>query len=187
MLITINLLSSEKIVKEERTEYLAIGYALIIIFIVALAGMYASIWQATSKIYAIQAEKEAKLQEYKAIVQEVEQLQAINMILATKKNVIDSLRDGALLYPWFLQTIAARTPAGVGYKNMHTTLSPTGDISAQLDAMALDNYAIADCIGILSIDKEFSQVDLGAITAIGAENSTASNFRLSFNYARKKD
>lgn len=187
MLIKINLLTSDKIVKEERTEYLTLGYALIVIVAVALIGMYVAIWNATNKLVKATAAREAELSKYQTVVQQVEQLQATKMVLETKKNVIDSLRAGALLYPWFMQTLAARTPAGISYRSMNTTLTPTGGLSANLDAMAMDNYAIADCIGILSVDKEFSLVDLGAITAIGAENSSASNFRLTFNFDRKKD
>lgn len=187
MLIKINLLTSDKIVKEERTEYLTIGYALIVIVTVALIGMYAVIWQATSKLARVTAEKEAKLSEYQAIVKEVEELQAANATLAAKKGVIDSLKANGILYSWFMQTLAARTPPGISYKSMKTTLSPAGGIAATMDAMAIDNYAIADCIGLLSVDKEFSLVDLGAITSVGVENSSASNFRLSFTYTRNKD
>lgn len=187
MLIKINLLTTDKIVKEERTEYLAIGYALLVIVAVSVIGMYAVIWNATAKLARVTAEKEARLAEYQTIVKEVEELQSANAILAAKKNVIDSLKENGILYPWFLQTLAARTPPGVSYKSLNATLTPAGGITASMDAMALDNYAIADCIGILSVDKEFSLVDLGPITAVGAENSSASNFRLSFTYARNKD
>lgn len=187
MLIKINLLASDKIVKEERTEYLTLGYALIVIVAVSLIGMYAAIWTATSKLAKATAAREAELKKYQSVVQQVEQLQATKKVLETKKNVIDSLRAGALLYPWFMQTLAARTPAGISYKSMTANLVPTGGVAANLDAMAIDNYAIADCIGVLSVDPEFSLVDLGAITAIGAENSSASNFRLTFVFNRKKD
>lgn len=187
MLIKINLLASDRIVKEERTEYLSLGYAVLVIVTIALIGMYAVIWNATAKLARVTAEKETKLSEYQAIVKEVEELQAANAILAAKKNVIDSLKANGILYPLFMQTLAARTPAGISYKSLNATLTPVGGISANMDAVALDNYAIADCIGILSVDHEFSLVDLGAITAIGAENSSASNFRLSFTYTREKD
>lgn len=187
MLIKINLLASDKIVKEERTEYLTLGYALLVIVSVSLIGMYAAVWNATNKLDKATAAREAELSKYQTIVQQVEQLQATKKVLEMKKNVIDSLRASGLLYPWFMQTLAARTPAGIGYKSMTTTLTPAGGLAANMDAMATDNYAIADCIGVLSTDPEFSLVDLGAITAIGAENSSASNFRLTFNYTRKKD
>lgn len=187
MLIKINLLTSDKIVKEERTEYLTLGYALIVIVAVSLIGMYAAIWTATGKLAKATVAREAELKKYETVVKQVELLQATKKVLETKKNVIDSLRAGALLYPWFMQTLAARTPAGISYRSMNATLTQTGGIAASMDAMALDNYAIADCIGVLSVDPEFSLVDLGAITAVGAENSSASNFRLTFTFTRKRD
>jgi hypothetical protein len=185
MIIKISLLSSDKIHKEERTEYLAVGYAVITVLLIALLSNYAVKLRSYKKLETRIVKAEAELAKYQTIVSQVDSLQATKKVLETKKSIIDSLMASGLFYPKFMETIAEKTTPGIAIKTMNTTLRPDGSIDAVLDADAVDNYSIADFIGTLASDPGFSKIDLGAISSGGGAKS-GSSFHLTFSHAGKK-
>jgi Tfp pilus assembly protein PilN len=186
MIIKINLLSTDKIAKEERTEYLAIGYAVVAVLLITVLANYALKLSAYKKLETRITTAEAQLQKYQSIVGQVEGLQSIKKVLETKKNLIDSLMASGLLYPKFMETLAQKTPSGILIKTMNTTLKADGSMDVVIEAEALDNYSIADFMSSLIADPDFTAIELGAISAAPGAKPSGSNFKLTFNHIRKK-
>ncbi len=57
-------------------------------------------------------------------------------------------------------------------------------VCANMDVVALDNYAIADLIANLETSQIFSEVDLGAISTSQVPTGQTMNFHISANYKK---
>lgn len=186
MIIRINLLSTDRIRKEERTDILALGYVVVGVVFIVLLVTYMFQLQSLSRIEQRIQRAQAELTKYQAIVAQVDALQATKKVLETKKSVIDSLLSSGLLYPKYMETLARITPSGIGFRTMNTAVRGDGALDVSLDADAIDNYAIADFIGALCSDPSFSAVEMGAVSSSNGAKVSGAAFHLTFTYARKK-
>jgi Tfp pilus assembly protein PilN len=185
-MIYINLLTPESIKKEERTEFLVIGYAVIGITLIVCgfnAGVKYRRLQAVQNNLSVAT---AELARYEDIVKQVEALEATKTVLETKKNVIDSLINGGLIYPRFLDDIIALLPRGISFKTLNAQMGADNTLAISIAAEAVSNYAIADFVTALSTSPDFSEVELGAISAQVSEKATISAFNITAKYLKKK-
>jgi Tfp pilus assembly protein PilN len=184
-MIKINLLSPELIKKEERLELIFIGYALIIVAIIA-AGTDYFVKYRTYKILESRVEQsEKELEKYQSIQKQVEALQSAKNVLETKKSIINTLMMGRLTYVNFMESLLDVIPSNLWFKTINTQFIADQGVSVTMDAEALDNYAIADFISALSQSKNFNNVELGAITTNSGAKSPTSTFKLNFLYRKK--
>lgn len=183
-MIRINLLSPELIKKEERNEFLFIGYAVIAILVAIGAVQYTSKLARYRKLDTRVNKVQQELGKYEEIVKQVDALQASKQVLEKKKGVIDSLMKGRLLYPRFMEELMELMPSNVWIKNMNTQTQPDGTLTVSIDAEALDNYAIADIISAMAANKNFSSPELVQINAATSAKTTTSVFRMTFSYRK---
>jgi Tfp pilus assembly protein PilN len=185
MFIRINLLSPESIKKEERNEILLLGYAALVIVCVFCAANYAMKLSRFQKLETRLTAAQQELGKYEGIVKQVETLQATKKVLETKKNVINTLMAGRLLYPRFMEDLLSVLPSNIWFRTLTTALAADGKMGIVLDSDSLDNYSIADFVTALAANADFSNVELGTITTATTNRQQTSAFRLTFNYLKK--
>jgi len=184
-MIKINLLATDLIKKEERYELVVLAYALLFIGIVTAGLNIWSKYNANNKLEYRVSQSERELIKYESILKQVETLQSTTNILETKKSIIGALMKSRLTYVYFMEDMLALLPNNLWFKSLTTRLGVDGTISANLDADALDNYAIADVVSALSSDVNFSGTELGAITTTSNAKNQISSFKLKFSYKKK--
>jgi Tfp pilus assembly protein PilN len=185
-MIRINLLSPASIKKEERQEIMVLAYLLLFLLIIAGVTRLLFAYTAYISVQSKTAEIQLQLNKYEVIVKQVEALQATKSVLENKKNIIDTLMNFRLIYPYFFEDLVSTLTDNVWFKNIDTKLDPSGMLQVTIDADALNNYAIADFVTALSSNDKFSKVELGSITTSVIEKSTVSSFRVTFNHKRIK-
>ncbi|HCJ66433.1 MAG TPA: hypothetical protein DHV62_03680 [Elusimicrobia bacterium] len=185
-MIKINLLPPEAKKKAEKKRIIAffglgIGLLFLIIF-----GIYSQ-----KVIYYRSLEKEIRMLEIELkrlepILKEIENKQKEKDLLTKKKQVMKDLMQNTLLYPQFLEELVNILPNNIWFSNLTTRPNPERkELEVNLDASALDNYAIADLLATLEKKDIYSNIDLGPISKTGSENQAILNFRLSFRYQPK--
>jgi len=184
-MIKINLLSPDLIKKEERHEFIFIAYAIVFFAVVAAGADYAVKYRSFKILELRVTQSERELSKYESIQKQVEALQSAKNILETKKSVINSLMLGRLTYVSFMEKILEVIPNNLWFKSITTLAATDQSVSVTMDAEALDNYAIADFISALSQNKNFSNVELGAITTSVSAKIPTSLFKLKFVYKNK--
>lgn len=182
-MIRINLLAPEFVKKEERTEFLVLGYLLIAALVIAGGANFFMGMQKSKALEARIARSQAELGRFETIVKQVDELQAKKHILETKKGIISSLMATRLVYPVYMEKLLAMIPSSLWLKTMNTQLLPDGNIAVSVTAEALDNYAIADFVSALSQNGEIAAVELGTIAA--GQGGTSS-FSISFQFIPKR-
>lgn len=184
-MIKINLLAPELIKKEERHELIFIGYVILIVAVIAAGTDYLVKFRSYKILESRVEQSEKELAKYESIQKQVEALQAAKTVLETKKTIINSLMSGRLTYVGFMERLLDVIPNNLWFKSINTMLAADQSMTVNLDAEALDNYAIADFISALSQNKNFSNVELGTITTSSGEKSPTSSFRITFVYRKK--
>lgn len=185
-MIRINLLAPEFVKKEERTEFLVLGYLVLVALVVVGAVRFTLRLQKYQTLEGRIAKSQNELRRFETIAKQVDTLQAQKKVLETKKSIISSLMASRLVYPVYMERLLAMMPANLWLKAMNTQLQPDGKMAINIDAEALDNYAIADFVSALSAAPECSSVELGAIASATNGKSTTSAFRISFQYQPRK-
>src|SRR3989339_1010887 len=183
-MIKVTLLPSELIRKEERREIFVIAcIAVAILFGLGMLRYTMKIAYYRNLQVRI-GNTQQELNRYESIVRQVEALQATKAVLETKKNVISSLMAWRVIYPVFMEEILQLLPANIWFASLTTQSQAEGRMTATLNALALDNYSIADLITSLSSNLNFSNVEVGAITT-GGDKNPSSSFKLDFVYQKK--
>jgi len=186
-MIKINLLPPEVKKKAEKKRLItslgvSVGLLVLIIF-----GIYGQ-----KVLHCRSLEKEIKMMEMELkklapILMEIEQKQQEKDLLMKKRQVMKDLMQNTFLYPQFLEELVSILPNNVWFSNLATKPNPEGTgLEVNLDASALDNYAIADFLTILEKREYYSNIELGPITKTGSENEAILNFRLNFRYQPKR-
>jgi Tfp pilus assembly protein PilN len=184
-MIKINLLAPEMIKKEERNELIILAYAVLAAAVLLGAADYTAKISSYNKLQARVSLSERELVKYESILKQVEALQATTNVLATKKNIINGLMQSRLTYLNFMEDMLEMLPYNLWFKSITTSLAADGKIAANMEAEALDNYAIADFVSSLSANPSFAGVELGALTTTAGAKATTSTFRLKFDYKKK--
>jgi len=184
-MIKVTLLPSELIRKEERKEIFVIAcIAVAVLF--GLGMLRYTIKVAYYRNLQVRiGNTQQELNKYESIVRQVEALQATKTVLETKKNVINSLMAWRLTYPVFMEDMLQLLPANIWFTALTTQSQPEGRMTVSLNALALDNYSIADLITSFSSNPSYSNVEVGAITT-GGDKTVTSSFKLDFAYQKKK-
>ncbi len=181
-MIRINLLPAEIRKKREKKRLLVYISAGGVIVIGAFLGI--SILKFIRYQGLVQQLKtvESELKKLEPILKEIEQRQQEKQLLLKKYQIMKDLMQNCLLYPQFLEEMVNIIPGTVWLSNL-TTKSAGNILEVNLDASALDNYAIADFLIALEKKGYFSNIELGTIQKGGTKGS-AFSFRVSFRYQK---
>jgi Tfp pilus assembly protein PilN len=183
-MIKINLLPSEFVKKEERREIMIIAYIIAVIVLLFLAGNYGVKYMAYKEVENQIKLVEQDLARYETIVRQVEELQNSKTVLETRKSVIDTLMQVRLTYPKFMEDLLSVLTEGVWLKTCYTKSDPAGALDLNISAESLDNYAIADFLDALYINKDFSNVELGAINTQISDKGSLSSFTMKLKHKK---
>ncbi|MFH1380365.1 MAG: PilN domain-containing protein [bacterium] len=164
-MIKINLIPNETVKKRSQGDLMIAGILIGGLVLFAFAGtfVYRKAKKARLKKELITAQNELK--KYQDIVNQVEALKQEKTALEQRRNVIKSLLAGRLLYPKFLDQLIAGIPQGIWITNCSTNNEGQNSLGIQIQATSFSNFAIADWITTLESSKDFSNVELGSISA----------------------
>jgi len=182
----INLIPKEAIAKEEHPELkiLAIAGAAILVFAVGYSYLSKVTRRASIKKEIIIVDNElAKLQK---TIDRIAQLKAEKNALNAKKSALEVLVKTRLLYPVLMEDLAKIIPSGMWLLNLNTA---TGDATTKLtfNAIAYDNYIIADLLQALEDSNIFQSPDIGSITsAKSAKGVDTKQFSINVNYVNQE-
>ncbi len=157
----------------------------VLIPLVILAPIHMRQQSVKKRLKAETASLKSDLERYQPIIAQVEALEAAKVQLTQRKSVIQQLENERLRYPQFFDDFIKLLPGNLWLTNLATVIQPTsGDITLNMDVVALDNYAIADLVANLETSQIFSDVDLGALSMTQSANSPTISFRLTTIYRK---
>jgi Tfp pilus assembly protein PilN len=182
-MIKINLIPPEALEKEKKKKFIILGILGGSVF-VALAIIFLLLRLAALRIVtARQIYLEAESKRYQVIVDEVNRLKSFSATLESKKNIIESLMKGRLLYPRFMEFFMTLLPPEIWITNMDTT-SNSGGLNLTISCISYSNFAIADFVASLEASKRFTSIELGAISTAetGDKGIETYTFQLTCGY-----
>lgn len=185
-MIKINLLPREIYVEDARRQLKAVGVSFAGLVAVLMLGVYA--WQLSVKHReeTNHSRLTAELHKYEAIVQQVDELQRTRDLLKARRDVIQELLIGRLVYPKFFEDFMQLLPSEVWSNSLSTTVDGSGVMTVSVTAQSLSNFAIADWLVNLESSPYCSDVRLGAITTQeSADSAPTLSFTMTFKYLRK--
>lgn len=184
-MIKVNLLPKELQEKGKGLEYVVLGGVLIGLFALTGGGIYLSKYLGYKKDLAKKARWEKQLTEVKAMVAQVEALDAQKAVLQAKKGAVSQLFYGRLLYPKFMEIFYSTLPRDVWITNLKLSEDSNRNISVTADSNALTTEGIAQWLETLeSKSNYFSNVVLSAIESSQETDSKQSpvyKFTMSFS------
>jgi type IV pilus assembly protein PilN len=112
----------------------------------------------------------ALLDQYKATIAQIDQIERDKGRLLQKRNVIRELNRSRLIYPVFFEDFLPLVPADVWLTTLN--FSEQGDqISIDMNCSATSNFALATWLTNLQQSTHFSNVELGVITYTKSESA----------------
>lgn len=186
-MIKINLLPKEIQEKGKGSEWVILGSILIGLF--ALAGMssYFLKLQGYKKELAKKERWTKQLNEVKAKVEQVTQLDAEKTTLNAKKNTVLQLLQGRLYYPKLMETFYSTLPKDVWVTDVTLSGDPQKNIKIEANSNALTTEAIAEWLEILGAKPEkFSGIALSPIEKVPPANPKefpTFKFKMTFSYS----
>ncbi|MGM0441381.1 MAG: PilN domain-containing protein [Elusimicrobiota bacterium] len=183
-MIKINLLPKEIEEKAAARKKSFIIAGIVVMVIAVFGGLY---FVRVSKLSSVNGKidkVEKELNQLESVVKKVNSIKKSKAQLDKKINVIKDLMESRLLYPLFMEDMAAIVPSGVWLKNLDTS---TEDLSLQLSmgVNAIDNYATAKFINALEQSEKFSDIQFSGInTENNDEGKEVRQFDLTCRYDR---
>ncbi len=179
--VRINLLPAPRIEKSKLEEMIrAAAFAGAVLLLIA-AGVSAGHWMKSRRLAAQLGRKEAKLQDLKKIVVQVQSMESLENKVKERLSVIKGLAQGRSLYPIFLSDLVKSVPIGIQLRSLQTTGggSRPGPVSVKATAVAHSNSDIAVWMSQMAEVRKFSSFKLGSVTA----QAQGYHFSLEFDYA----
>jgi Tfp pilus assembly protein PilN len=185
-MIKINLLPREIYVEDARRQLKAVGVSAAGFVVVLMLGIYLLQLNIKRNEEAKNAELNAELRKYQAIVDQVTELEQTRNLLRARRDVIQQLLVGRLVYPKFFEDFMGLLPSEVWINSMNTIIEGDGVMTVNLNAQSLSNFAIADWLVNLESSPFCSDVKLGGITTQeSSDRAPTLSFSMSFRYLRK--
>ncbi len=183
-MITINLLPKEieKKSADRKRCFLISGVAVLIVLI--LMGIYflrvTELASLRSNINVVETE----LKKLTPIVQRVNDIRSKKTELDRKIGVIRDLMKTRLLYPIFMEYFAALIPSEVWITSLNTQ-TEGNRLILNFNALARDNFAVAEFINRLEISEKFSDIIFVGMTTISFEEEEVRSFTIGCTYTLK--
>ena len=186
-MIRINLLPREIYIEDARRQIKSIGIAVVFFVIAVMLGIYLWQFNVQHREEARNVELNTELKKYQAIVDQVSELEQTRNLLRARRDVIQQLLIGRLIYPKFFEDFMALLPSEIWVANIGTTLDSQGVMSVTVTAQSLSNFAIADWLTNLQSSPLCSDVKLGTISSQeqGEGKATVLGFSITFRYLKK--
>lgn len=186
-MIKINLLPREIYIEDAKRQLRSVGVSLVGGVVILMLGVYAWKLNVKRKAEAENDRLNGELRKYQAIVDQVKELETARNLLAARRDVIQKLLIGRLIYPRFFEDFMKLLPSEVWVNSVNTSLDPAGVMAVNVSAQSLSNFAIADWLTNLQSSPICSDVRLGTITTQEQEGrGSILTFSISFRYARKE-
>lgn len=171
-MIKVNLVPAEILAKARQRQLVlqaaVVGGLLALVLVLVSLGH----WFGLLRLESDFSYKESKLKKLSAIVAQVEELEKAAAAVRARLGVIEDLLKGRSFYPIFMSEFARTVPSGVQITQMNTTTIGNNGLKMTVTAKAVSNEDVAAWIKTLEADSHFTGVELGAVTASGANSRT---------------
>lgn len=186
-MIKINLLPREIYVEDARRQIKTAGVAVAGFLGVIMVVAYLYQISVKHREEVRNVELNTELRKYQAIVDQVNELEQTRNLLRARRDVIQQLLIGRLVYPKFFEDFMHLLPSEVWVNSINTSVDPgSGVMSVTVSAQSLSNFAIADWLVNLESSPFCSDVRLGGITTQeSADRAPTLSFSMTFKYLRK--
>ncbi|MFH1415722.1 MAG: PilN domain-containing protein [Elusimicrobiota bacterium] len=180
-MIKINLLPKEIEIMAAARMKMFIITGLIVCIIVGVVSAYflklATLAVLDNKI----EEVEKELKKLEPIIKKVDAIQNKKKNLNNKMNVINDLAESRLLYPQFMEELAAMLPQKVWLVSLQTKTG-NNTLNLTMSVMSRDNYGVADFINVLETNKKFSEPKFTGIVATEHGGESVRSFSIICDY-----
>lgn len=185
-MIRINLLPPEIHVAEVRRQFAILGGilgGLVVFSMLVFLGTRITLAARLQKDLSLANDE---LRKYQAIVDQVNTLEQTRNQLKARRDVIQQLLKGRLLYPKFFEDFMGLLPSEIWISSLNTSPAEGNAINVSLNAQSTSNFAIADWLSNLQKSPYCSAVELGSIGSQDTEDGRAPllNFSMRFKYTR---
>jgi type IV pilus assembly protein PilN len=188
-MIRINLLPPEIHIAEVRKQMSALGGIAGGLVVVLLLAFWGSRALKANNLEGELKKANEELAKYQAIVDKVNQLEQTRNQLKARRDVIQTLLKGRLLFPKFFEDFMRLLPDEIWISNLSSSPDPkqAGAMTVSVSAQSTSNFAIADWLTNLQASPYVSEVNLGTISADEAAEGRAPvlSFTLRFRYFRE--
>jgi Tfp pilus assembly protein PilN len=186
-MIRINLLPREIYIEEAKRQIKAVVVSAVLVLLAGLLLIYGWEFNAKHREETKNVELNMELRKYQAIVDQVNELQQTRDLLKARRDVIQRLLVGRLVYPKFFDDFTAILPSEIWVTSIGTTLEGDGVMNVTISAQSLSSFAIADWLTNLQSSPLCSEVKLGTITTQeqGEGKAPLLAFSLTFRYLRR--
>jgi len=184
-MIKINLLPKEVQERGKGVEWVFLGTAVLFIFAAVALFSYMAKKKAYEKDLARKARWNQQLEEMKAKVAQVAQLDAQKNVLNAKKNTVVQLLQGRLLYPKFMEQFFETVPKDVWISDFKLTEDGSKNIKVEAMSNSLTIESIADWLQTLESKPEsFAEPTLSAIDQKTTPDNKSNlyGFTMTFTY-----
>jgi Tfp pilus assembly protein PilN len=187
-MIKINLLPREIYAEEARRQLKMAAIATGAVVVLLMLGIWSLRFVKLRTLDARLIEANADLRKYQAIVDQVNELEQTRNLLRARRDVIQQLLVGRLIYPKFFEDFMALLPSEIWVGNINTSLDGSGVMTVTVGAQSLSNFAIADWLTNLQSSAFCSEVKLGAISTQeqGEGKAATLSFSMSFKYLKRE-
>jgi Tfp pilus assembly protein PilN len=185
-MIKINLLPREIYAAKAAKQLQMVGASILAMVVLLMLGFFSMVKAKERSVLQQLRDAQAEEVKYKAIADEVQQLEVKKQQLSTRFSVIQQLVSGTLTYPKFFEDFMALLPSDVWAANISTITDASYGLDVTVSASALSTFAIADWLTNLQTSPLCSNVRLGAINATEETEGKASvyTFTMTFHYQR---
>lgn len=180
-MIKVNLVPAELLAKAKQRQLLLQGAVLGSLLLLVLSVVSFGHWYGKHALEITLAADESELKRLDRVVKQVEELEKAAAAVRARLNVIESLLLGRAYYPIFMSEFAKSVPAGIKVNSMNTSGLNPGTIKLSIAAIANSNEDIAAWVKTLEKNAKFATIELGPVTAAGAQY----NFAITATYTSK--
>lgn len=165
-MIKINLIPREIQEKGKGVEWIILGVGLILLTALIAMTSYFFKWRTYQKYSATEIVWRKQLDEQKAKVQEITNLDADKSMLQNRKSTVSQLFQKRLLYPQFMETFFNTVPRDIWITDLTLKEDGQKNIIVVANSNSLSVDAITDWLQTLESNPEkFSGISLSAIEA----------------------
>ena len=129
---------------------------------------------------------ESELIQLQSVVDQIARIKAQRDALNAKKTALGSLVRTRLLYPIFMEDTAKILPNGMWLLNLNTR---SGDVVTELtfNAVAYNNYIVADLLQSFGDSKSFQNPEMSGITSTAGEKGVQlKQFSITVSYINRE-
>lgn len=175
-MIKINLVPADFLAKQKQQHRILQVAVVAVIFLVIMAGISFMHMSKAKNIEATLAEREQRLSQLQAVIQQVKLLEKERKLVTAHLNAITGLAKIRLIYTYFLQDLVRSLPGGIRILSLKTTTRDAKTLDFSIPAISRSAEDLSQWVRTLNNSKDkYKNVELGGISI--ADTATGKTFK----------